>query len=89
MSNPAIPVGSFPEGPGGGGNQPISDDTLIELSGTASSITVDGMSVSERSVDELIKLDQYLRGRNASTNAWGRIGRARAIPPSATGRDCE
>jgi hypothetical protein len=88
MSNPqgGIPQGTFPDGPPSD-SPPISDGTMIELVGTAQSITVDGQTTSERSVDELIKLDQYLRNRKANSNGWGSIGRARAIPPSASGRD--
>lgn len=88
MSTPqgGVPIGTFPDGPGSG-NGIISDDTLIELAGTASSITVDGQTTTERSVNELVELDKYLRGRKASSNGWGCIGRARAIPPSGSGRD--
>jgi hypothetical protein len=60
---------------------------MLTLAGTASQITIDGQTTTERSVDELIKLDKYLRGRNASSNGWGSIGRGRAIPPSGNGKD--
>lgn len=47
------------------------------------SVTVDGNSVTQRSIDELIKADQYLAGKSAASNGNEFFGmRVRqAVPP--------
>jgi hypothetical protein len=82
---------------GGGGsssdgceNAPIDYDSFKSLITAAKSITVDGMIVEERSLTEVIAADKYLASRRAACanrgNAWGSLGRSRAVPPDATGR---
>lgn len=80
-----VPLGTFPDGPPGSDN-PISDEVMIGAATSVQSVTVDGQMFTERSISELIELDKYLKGRKV-TNAWGSIGRARAIQPGGNGRD--
>lgn len=71
-------------------NAPIDYDTFKDLITAARIIEVDGMKVEERSLTEVIAADKYLAGRRVACankgNAWGSIGKARAVPPDATGR---
>lgn len=67
----------------------IDPNVLLHLGTLPQSSTVDGRTVQERSIADLIALDNHLRARIAeaapSGNGWGQIGIARAIPPGTTG----
>lgn len=71
-------------------NAPIDYDTFKNLITAAKSITVDGMTVEEHSLYDVIAADKYLNARRAACanrgNAWGSLGRSRAIPPDSAGR---
>jgi hypothetical protein len=88
MPQAGFPVGTFPDG-FGSGDSPISDEIIIAAATSAQSVTIDGQSYTERSIDDLIKASNYIKSRQLKGNGWGAIGRAKAIPPSASGRDCE
>lgn len=81
--NAGFPPGSFPDG--SVSEVELSDSFLIARASEASSYSTDNQSVSERSIDELIALDKYLRSRKNAGNAWGRIGIAKVVPPDALG----
>lgn len=68
----------------------ITTSELIDAAAAPQSVTVDGQTVSERSVEQLIKADQYasaktaLAGTNSNggpRSAWGRTRAAVAVPP--------
>lgn len=64
------------------------EETDLLLSATQNqSISVDGNSVTRRSISELIALDKHLAGKRSSNRGggWGSVGIARGIPPSANG----
>lgn len=64
-------------------------DTLLDVASSPQSISVDGQTVTERSATDLILLDNHVRAKKAACvsngNGWGRIGVAKAVPPSAAG----
>lgn len=68
----------------------LSDDQLIDAANAPQSMTSDNQSITERSADDLIKLDKYIRGRKAATAAPGDpfAGLRMGIisPPSTRGR---
>lgn len=83
----ATPVGSQPNGiqcgPCGEDGLPLA---IIEgaLDSTGS-IAVDGMSIGGTSVDDVIKLDQYLinrKNRCSGGGGWLALGKVKAIPPN-------
>ena len=83
--------GSSPTPPSGDCDDngiPFAD--FYELITSAQSISVDGQSVTERSVSEIIQADKYIKERAARCtnrgNGWASIGVARAIPPDGSGR---
>jgi hypothetical protein len=49
-------------------------ERIEEATGTASSISADGMSQSSRSIDELIKADKHLAQKEAATAKPARMG---------------
>ena len=66
-------------------------DTFLSLISQAQSITVDGMTVQERSLKDLIEVDKYLRQRSQACgtnrgNGWNMLSRSRGIPPDSGGR---
>lgn len=91
--NVASPLGGFPdapepEGTTDCGNYGLDIDGLIESSGKASSITVDGQSVTRRSLSELIELDKHIATKQTScrnAGGWGSIRMSKVSPPTATG----
>jgi hypothetical protein len=61
------------------------EEALIEAASAPASVTAGGTSVTERSADDLIKLDQYVAQKAAIANASPGFGlrTARAKPPGA------
>lgn len=89
MSQPdaGFPVGTFPEAGQPDQSEGLDSSVLIESISKASSVSVDGQSVTERSISDLIALDNHLRTRNNKVPGagWGSLGIAKAIPPDALG----
>lgn len=73
-----------PDEPGG-----IDGTTLANIGTGLARVKKENEEIEERSVSELIKLDQYLKGRKAQcTNAgdaWGAVSKVRAVPPDGAG----
>lgn len=84
--NLGFPVGAFPDGPETADDGSISSSTLIEMSEKASSITVDGQSVTRRSISELIELDKHLGNKKSNVvGGWGSVTRNKVEPPGTVG----
>lgn len=69
-------------------NNGIPTDDLIAAAGKSSSITVDGQTVTRRSISELIELDKHLNSKQAACRAaggWASIKMAKMQPPGTTG----
>lgn len=74
--------------------EPTADE-LYELAAAPQSMAVDGQSVSERSADDIIQLNNYaanraaLAGTNANggpKSAWGQVRMGKACPPGGSGQ---
>lgn len=63
----------------------MAEDTtnIDEALSNPKQVTVDGMTVTERTADEIIKLDRANKGANLSSNNMFR--RTRLKPPGADG----
>lgn len=63
-------------------------DTLRELATAPGSMSADGRSITERSADDVIKLDQHAARKEAASKSngdmWSMLGRAQAVPPGST-----
>lgn len=79
-----VPEGTFPDGPDTG--EVISDSDFIARAKANQSVTVDGQSYSEHSLNELIELDKYLNNRTKkNVNGWGSVAKSRVVPPGGNG----
>lgn len=61
-------------------------ETFEQAATDPASATSDGLTIVSRSVDDLIKLDQYIQAKTARQaaprrSAWARVKMAQAIPP--------
>lgn len=69
------------------GLEGIPNTDLVELATSPQSMTVDGRSYTERTADDLIKMDQYLRAKKAACSrggGWGQMRINKVIPPGTT-----
>jgi len=65
-------------------DQEIIKETILKSVGKAASTSVDGTSVTNRSIDEMIKAADYIDRRKAASSPF-RLAFARVIPPNALG----
>lgn len=65
----------------------LTSEELISAARDASTITVDGQTTTERSADDIIKLDQYAQQKKMQgvTDAWGSVSYRKAISPGTSG----
>ena len=59
------------------------DDQIAEDAAGPESATVDGVTVTKRSLQDLIEADRYLAGKRAVHPSYA-LKRARLVPPGAT-----
>ena len=91
MSNPNVgsPVGGFPDGTGSTSNDGFTSEELKQQALLPQQVIDDGQQVTERSLNDLIALDKYLKAKkndettNASPFAGIRFGII--CPPGARG----
>jgi len=65
----------------------LPNPDLLAIAMGPKSMTADGHSYEERSVDELIALDRYIRTKQVAckgSTGWGNIIMHRAVPPGTT-----
>lgn len=69
----------------------ITLEHLQDIVNAPQTVSVDGQTVTERSANDIIALDKYVRAKQRSCtskgNGWGSVGIARAIPPDAAGNN--
>lgn len=66
----------------------LTASELLILARDEQSMTVDGQTVSARSANDIIALDQYAitkAAQAAGSDAWGNCGYRKAIPPGTSG----
>jgi len=66
----------------------ITTEEVIELATAPASIAVDGQSVSERPLRELLDAQATINARTATASggsAWGKVRMAKAVPPGGSG----
>lgn len=70
----------------------ITEQQIADLAAAPSNVTTDGLSISERPIDEVIDAKEYLDRKAALTGAnanggsrsgWGSLRPARVVPPGA------
>jgi len=59
------------------------EDTIESVAGKPKSASVDGVSVQQQSIGELIEADRYLNAKRGRTSPAAQIVRLRIVPPGA------
>ena len=62
----------------------VGEDAINKNIAGPKRVTVDGVSVEQYGVDELVKADQYLGSKKATKKGLG-VKLTRVVPPGATG----
>ena len=86
MSIPFVPLGPAPSGGSDGESPLLDDDQIVVAANEAKQVVVDGVSMTQHSLTDLIAADKYLKGQAAAKSPSRGLRFTRLVPGGAVRR---